>query len=308
MQSRLARADVPVESTWNLDDLFASPAQWEAELAALEPRAPTSNPAGGRLGDSAATLRACLDTPKALQARFMRLSTFAYLRNAQDGTNRDCQAATARAGALGAPPGREPAVHRRRDAGAARRHARALPARGRGLAAHRVPLQRLLETRPHRLGAEVEGVLARSARCWARPTWSTARSKSGDIQVAPFTDAQGVAASQLVQPLREAPTGPCGLSGATGAWASFSAGLKAYNNTYAATHRHRGRRRTWCSAACASTRSTEDVRCCSRTRCRTELYTDMLRIIRTELAPHMQRYAEPAPPRAGPRPACCLAT
>ena len=27
MQSRLARSDVPVEQTWNLDDLFASPSR-----------------------------------------------------------------------------------------------------------------------------------------------------------------------------------------------------------------------------------------------------------------------------------------
>ena len=36
MQDRLARADVPIEQTWDLRDLFASPADWEAEFAALD--------------------------------------------------------------------------------------------------------------------------------------------------------------------------------------------------------------------------------------------------------------------------------
>ena len=36
MQDRLARADVPTELTWNLEDLFGSAAQWEAELEALD--------------------------------------------------------------------------------------------------------------------------------------------------------------------------------------------------------------------------------------------------------------------------------
>ena len=35
MHTRLARAAVPVECTWNLDDLFVSPTAWEAELQAV---------------------------------------------------------------------------------------------------------------------------------------------------------------------------------------------------------------------------------------------------------------------------------
>ena len=36
MQNRLARADVPVELTWNLDDLFPSLADWEAEVESVD--------------------------------------------------------------------------------------------------------------------------------------------------------------------------------------------------------------------------------------------------------------------------------
>ena len=77
MQSRLARADVPVEMTWDLSDLFASPAHWETELAALDAARAEVDPFRGRLGDSAATLRRCLDTAETLQARLMRLGTYA---------------------------------------------------------------------------------------------------------------------------------------------------------------------------------------------------------------------------------------
>ena len=35
MQKRLARADVPVDMTWDLGDLFASEAAWETEFATL---------------------------------------------------------------------------------------------------------------------------------------------------------------------------------------------------------------------------------------------------------------------------------
>ena len=102
MQNRLARADVPVELTWNLDDLFASTALWEAELATLDAARAEVQPYQGRLGESAATLRACLDTVEMLQQRLMRVLAFAHLRNAQDGTNPQHQAELARVDALSA--------------------------------------------------------------------------------------------------------------------------------------------------------------------------------------------------------------
>jgi oligoendopeptidase F len=103
MQKASARADVLAELTWSLDDLFASQAQWDAELTALDAALPTVQPFQGRLGDNAATLLACLDAVEQLEQRFMRVATFAHLRNAEDGTNPAHQAASARVAALGAP-------------------------------------------------------------------------------------------------------------------------------------------------------------------------------------------------------------
>ena len=102
MQNRLARADVPVDMTWDLRDLFADEAAWEAEFGALDAALAEVAPFRGRLGESGATLARCLDTVEQLQARLMRVSTFAYLRNAQDGTDPAYQAASARVGALAA--------------------------------------------------------------------------------------------------------------------------------------------------------------------------------------------------------------
>ena len=87
MQNRLARADVPVDLTWNLDDLFASVADWEAEAEALDAARAEVHPHQGRLGESAATLLACLDTVEMLEQRLMRVGAFGYLLNAQDGTD-----------------------------------------------------------------------------------------------------------------------------------------------------------------------------------------------------------------------------
>ena len=100
MHTRLSRAEVPIDQTWNLDDLFVSDADWEAELAAVDAARDTVSPYQGRLLEGAATLLACLNSVEALEQRFVRVSTFAHLRNAQDGTNPQSQSAMARVDAL----------------------------------------------------------------------------------------------------------------------------------------------------------------------------------------------------------------
>ncbi len=290
MQSRLARADVPVDMTWDLADLFGNHGQWETEFEALDATRAEVDPYRGRLGESAATLRACLDAVEALQQRFMRLSTYAYLRNAQDGTNPQYQAASARIAALGARLGANIAfvdaeILDLPDGSVAR-----FLAEDASLATHRVPLERLLETRPHRLGAETEGVLAALGEVLGAPYMIYSRSKASDIQFAPFTDAQGVEHPNSVNLFESTYESHADPSVRRAAWASFSAGLKAYNNTYAATFATEvkknvvmGRLRQYAS--------TEDYLLQAH-QVPHALYGNILEIIRTELAPHMRRYAK----------------
>ncbi len=288
MQKRLARADVPVAMTWDLRDLFADEAAWEAEFAALEAAPAEVAPFEGRLGESGAMLASCLDKVENLKARMMRLSTFAYLRNAQDGTNPDHQAAAARVGALAA----------RLCAGMTFVEAEtlALPddtlasflAEEPALAAHRVSLERLIETKPHRLGAETEGVLAALGEVLGSPYATYQRSKASDIQFAPFADAQGTSHPNSFSLYETTYESHPDAGVRRGAWASFTAGLKAYNNTYAATIATEVKK----NVALARLRgyaSTEQYLLESH-QVAHGLYTNILEIIRAELAPHMQRY------------------
>jgi len=289
MQSRLARAEVPEEMTWDLADLFASADAWEAELEALDAARADVDPYQGRLADSAATLRRCLDTAETLQARFMRLSTYAYLRNAQDGTNPQYQAAMARVNALAARLGASLAFVDSETLALPDGTIERFLADDDGLAAHRIPLERLLETRPHRLSADTEGVLASLGEVLGAPYMIYGRSKASDIQFAPFTDAQGVERANSFN-LYEGTYEPHPDADVRrGAWKSFSAGLKAYNNTYAATLATEVKKNV-VIARLRRFGSTEDY-LLQPHKVPQALYTDILRIIRTELAPHMRRYA-----------------
>jgi oligoendopeptidase F len=290
MQNRLARADVPAELTWNLDDLFTSAAQWEAELEALDAARAEVHPYQGRLGESAATLRACLDAVEALEQRLVHLETFAYLRSAQDGTDPQYQAALARVEAL----------YARLAASIAFVDAEILQlpdgtverflAQDAGLAVHRVPLQDLLDTQPHRLSADTEQVLASLGEVLEAPYAIYQRSKTSDLQFAPFTDAQGAERENSVNLYEWTYEPHPDVSVRRSAWQSFSAGLKAYNHTYAATlateiNKHvvlaRLRRHPSTEAYLLQAHKVPQP-----------FYLNILRTIQAEVAPHMRRYAQ----------------
>jgi oligoendopeptidase F len=289
MQSRLARADVPADMTWDLGDLFASVPQWEAAFDAVDAARAEVEAFRGRLGESGATLRRCLDAAEALHTRLIRVSTFAYLRNSQDGTNPECQAGVARASALSARVGASLSfIDAETLALPEGTIARFLPEDA-ALDVYRVYLERLLETRPHRLDAATEGVLASLGEVLGAPYMIYGRSKSGDIQFAPFTDARGTAHANSFNLYESTYETHPDVSVRRGAWASFGAGLKAYNNTYAATLATEIKKNV-VMARLRRYRSTEDYLLQSH-QVPAELYTSILEIIRTELAPHMRRYA-----------------
>ena len=288
MQKRLARADVPVELTWDLSDLFADEPAWETEFAALDAALAEVAPFRGRLGESAATLARCLDTVEQLHGRLMRLGTFAYLRNSQDGTNPAHQAASARVGALTARLGASISF--------VNSEVLALPddtlarflAEEPALADHRVSLELLMEKKPHRLGAEAEGVLATLGEVLGSPYATYQRSKASDIQFASFADPQGTTHPNSFSLYETTYESHPDAAVRRGAWASFTAGLKAYNNTYAATMATEVTK----NIAIARLRryaNTEDY-LLQPHQVPGSLYTGILEIIRAELAPHMQRY------------------
>ena len=96
----LTRAEVAPETTWDLADLFVTRDAWLAELAAVERSVQSVVQHQGRLATGPAVLLACLDARDDLLARLDRASTFAGLREAEDGSNPAHQADQSTAAAL----------------------------------------------------------------------------------------------------------------------------------------------------------------------------------------------------------------
>jgi len=290
MNNRLSRAEVPLASTWDLSDLFADEASWEAEFQAVDKAHQALALYQGQLSGGAAKLLSCLNAQDALHGRLMRVGSFAHLRNAQDGSNPQYQAAMARVAALYARASASTSFVDSEilalPAGLLEQYLAAEP----GLAVFGKYLNELLELRPHRLGADTERVLAALGEVLNAPYMVYSRSKSNDLQFAPFTDSAGTSYANSVNGFESNFETHSDTSVRRGAWASFSAGLKAYNQTYSATFATEVNK----NVALARLRhysSTTDY-LLQPHQIPQAVYSNILDIIQAQLAPHMQRYAK----------------
>ena len=289
MHTRRTRAEVPVETTWNLDDLFASEAAWEAEYQAVDHASQAMATYQGKLGTDAGTLLACLNAVESVHARLMRVGSFAHLRNAQDGSNPQHQAAMARVSALHARVGASTSFVDSEILAFPDQQLETFMAAEPGLDDFKVDLNDLVALRPHRLGADTERVLASLGEVLNAPFMIYNRSKSSDLKFAPFTDAAGNVYANSVNGFESNFETHGDTSVRRGAWASFSAGLKAYNHTWAATFATEVNKNV-AMARLRGYRSTEDF-LLQPHKIPHSLYSHILDIIQAELAPHMQRYA-----------------
>ncbi|WP_088278479.1 oligoendopeptidase F [Ideonella sp. A 288] len=289
MSSLPSRFEVPVETTWDLRDLFPDEAAWEAEFEGIDAARQAFAAYEGRLGSNAAMLLACLTDLETLGARLMRVSTFAHLRNAEDATHPPHQAAVARVAALQA---RIDAATSFVDSeilalpdGAMQR----LRATEPGLSAFDVLLDDLLALRPHRLSAETERALAALGEVLDAPYMAYGRCKFGDMRFEPFTDGAGTVHANSFNGFESRFETHSDASVRRGAWASFTAGLRAHHHTSAATFATEVSKNV-VLARLRGYASTEALLLQPHKVPHT-LYRDILDVIQAELAPHMQRYA-----------------
>jgi oligoendopeptidase F len=85
----LTRADVPDSDKWDLTHLFAHADKWSEDFAWLQQTYPKIADWKGRLGESAATLAACLEFEKSLDLKIERLFHYASLQLSEDSANPD---------------------------------------------------------------------------------------------------------------------------------------------------------------------------------------------------------------------------
>ena len=81
------RADVPLADTWDLTVLYPDVAAWQADFDAVRGVYPQLVDFKGKLGESATSLRAALESEKAVSLKIERLYGYASLQNSEDGSS-----------------------------------------------------------------------------------------------------------------------------------------------------------------------------------------------------------------------------
>ena len=228
------RGEVPVEHTWDLASIYPTPAEWEADMQALEADLPTVAAFRGRLGDSPEALLSWFKLAESVQVRAERLFTYAQMSLDVDTSNQRAAALRDRAISLmarlaAAGAFAEPELLALDEARLA-----ALMAAPE-LAVYRHYLDNLRRRAPHVRSAEVEQLLAAASEPLSAPGSAYTLLAEGDLRFADALDSAGqphqVATGNITE-LLQSPDRALRRS----AYNSFQDGFLALRNTFGALY------------------------------------------------------------------------
>ncbi|MGE5674301.1 MAG: oligoendopeptidase F [Mycobacterium leprae] len=289
MPERLTRAQVPTEQTWNLTDLFESEEAWQKEMAAIEGAFPTVAQYEGKLGEGPQVFLNCLEAEEALYARFIRWATYASLRMSQEGNNPVNQGMAGQAAALGAKLSAVTSFTEteplRLPDGTLERYMAEEPK----LQEFKKTIKDLLDKKPHVLSPETEVALASLGEVTDAPHMIYERAKSGDMRFESVTDSEGKQHANSFALYEDHLESSSDMTLRRNSFAAFTNGLKAYQNTFAATWGTEVKKNVAMAKLRHYSSATEML--LDRHKVPLEIYNNLLDTIQTELAPHMRRYA-----------------
>ncbi len=285
MARQLKRSEVPVEQTWNLADIFPTKEAWEAEFNEVARMVGTVTRFNGKLGENAKTLLECFEAQEALMKRLAKVASYASLHLSSDGTNPEYQAMAGRARALG--------THIRAAASFIRSEALSLPdgtldkylAKEPGLEPFRITVEKMIERKPHLLHPDTEATLAALGEVLSAPAMVYERSRTADLSLNPVADSKGTLYPMAFGRYETA----ADIVLRRNAYAETTRGMKAYQNTYAATWGTEVKK----NVTMAKLRGYESAihMLLDRQEVTIDIYNNLHDTILTELAPHMRRYA-----------------
>jgi oligoendopeptidase F len=289
MSKILTRAEVPVETTWNLNDIFPSKEAWEQELNDIQRDIGTVTKYEGELSQGADTLLACLQAQEELSGRMSRAGAYAYLHQSGDSINPENQTNASKA--------RDLASQVSSALSFIKSEIIALPdgtidqyiADQPELQEFERSLRLLLQTKPHRLTAETEKVLASLGEVLDAPYRIYERSKLADMTFKQAVNGQGeevpVSFALYENKYCESPDTELRRN----SFKAFSDTLDKYRNTFAEAYGTEVKRQV-IESRLRGYESVTDM-LLQPQQVTKEMYNNVLDILQEELAPHMRRYA-----------------
>ncbi len=184
------RDQVPVEETWDLTALYASEADWEADVARARAARDDLVARRGTLGASVEALRGALDAEAALNRIIERLYVYAMLRRDENTADADALARFDRVAALATEIG-EATAFVTPEILAIPPDTLARYSADPALAVYRHNLEDIARSRPHVRSAEVEAVLAAAGEIARAPGGAFTALDNADLKYGTIRDEAG---------------------------------------------------------------------------------------------------------------------
>ncbi len=286
--NRLARANVPVEQTWDLTDLFSTREQWEEELTLIQEDVAQITQYKNQLGSNADTLFNCLVDLENFEERIIKAATYASLKTAADGTDPQNQNDQAKIASVIANISAQLTFIETEILTIPEKLIEEFLATNPALQTYRKMLMDLQEKKAYTLSPEVEKVLASLGEVHDAPYMIYSRSKAADMDFAPITDEKGqelpMSFALYEDRYEISPNNDLRRK----AYESFTTTLKRYQHTYAATYATEITKQVTLSRLRNYDSVTDML--LQPQQVTQDMYHQQLDIIQQELAPHMRKY------------------
>lgn len=185
------REEVPVEKTWNLEDIFATDDDWEKEFQAIKEEYPKITSYKGRLGESAETLYEAFQTQENISMRLGKLCTYAHMRYDQDTTNSFYQELNDRAQGLAAQVGQAAAFMTPELISIPEETIAKFLQEHDGLKVYEHALDEINQQRPHVLSEQEEALLAQASEVLRAPSQTFGSLNNADLKFPTIKDEDG---------------------------------------------------------------------------------------------------------------------
>ena len=286
MAKQLLRHEVPLEQTWNVTDIYATMEDWEADLAELLQMVATVRAYEGRLSQGPLVLLGCLEAAEKLQAKALKVISYATLNIATDGTNPEFQSMSGKAMSAMAELQAKTSFIQSEALSLPEGTLERYLEEEQALYPHRFTLHKWIEQKPHVLNPETEMVLAALGQVLNAPQEVYERSRSADLKFNQVLDSQGNSYPMSLG--RHDPANDLALG--RNAYAELTSQLARYQHTYGTLWGTEVKK----NVVTAKLRGYESAvhMLLHQQEVTTDIYHNIHDVILTELAPHMRRYAQ----------------
>ena len=287
---RMLRSEVPIEMTWNLNDLFESREAWKTHLSLVEAQFDALSTYQGCLCESGDTLVSCMQDLEKAYIGMVQLSTYATLKQSEDATNPENQEDGMLMGAVATRSQTKVAFISSEITDLTDEAYSELFKTNPNLNIYKGYLDVIYIQKPHKLSPDTEIALASLGEVLNAPYRTYQVSKGADMR---FTDFSAEGSESLPNSFALFET-KYEFSPETEirreSYLSFSKALEQYQNTYASVYATEVKKQIAISRLRKYASVTEML--LEPHKVSLEMYNRQIDVIFNKLAPHMRKFAK----------------